>query len=133
MTPLQKWLLVAALTLGSLACLGWCARRASTLSDRVRTDATIVRIDVHTGSGPNRHTNRTPVAAFEVNGELREYPLRESANSPNCCNEGEVVPVLYRPDAPDDVIVARFSELYGPALLFAGVMGAFALVIGLAA
>jgi hypothetical protein len=44
-----------------------------------------------------------------------------------------VVPVLYRPDAPDDVIVARFSELYGPALLFAGVMGAFALVIGLAA
>jgi hypothetical protein len=130
MTPLQKWLVVVALSLGSLACLGWCARRASSLGDRVRTDATIVRIDVHTGIGPNSGTNRTPVAAFEVNGELREYPLRGSANSPNCCNEGEVVPVLYLPDAPDDVIVARFSELYGPALLFAAVMGGFALVIG---
>ena len=41
-----------------------------------------------------------------------------------------MVPVLYRPDAPDDVIVARFSELCGPALLFAAVMGGFALVIG---
>lgn len=130
MSPKNTRLLAILLVVLSLCCFGWSGWRAWSLQEMVRAPATIVRVEVVTP--PGKSTVRYLVVAFDVDGLPQERRLQNAMNSPFTYDEGDAIEVVFPTGQPDAVLMNRFGELYGPGLVFGGVLMGFGLVLLLA-
>jgi len=103
------------------------AKTRSFLADAVRTEGTVIALDIDRSSKGS--ATYRPIVRFAGPKGVVEF-MSSVGNSPPVYKTGQTVSVLYRASAPDDARIGSFLELWFGAIVTGALGAIFSLISG---